>query len=199
MSDADDWMRLLRAGPSLERSSTQSIMGAIERDVGGIAVIWCADLGSRDWLVDDIEAMVPSKVRAMRASTVEQALAEPDRLVFLVPQDEATTISEMEGRRDQIVVGPPARTQPIVLFLIRSSAGARALAKHAPSLSGVIRGNEVDPERLEQIDVGAERSRFVEETGEPPERWLERWKAGELPMTSNNLAKSFHARLLEGE
>lgn len=132
---------------------TQALISAIERDLGGIAVVWCPDLGLRDGLVDEVEGLAGPSAAPFRTASVDEAIKAPDRMALLVPNDELAVIDELEGRRDQLLADPP-RTQPVVLFLLRDGDGRVALAK-APGLSSWVRGSDVDPDRIAEARLAA--------------------------------------------
>lgn len=177
------------------RNAIQSLMNAIDRDPGGVAVVLCPDFGLRDWLVEQVENLVPDGVSAVRVADVESALAEP-RLVLLIPRDEREAVLDLDASRDRILQGS-GRTEPIVLFLLRDGDGERALASEAPSLRSWIGGSDTDPEKLAEIDVPAERHAFEAKHGVTPEAWLTQWRAGALPESTANLRTAHEAMLLE--
>lgn len=179
------------------REPIQTLLGAIERDEGGIAVVWCPDMGLRKWLVGEVESLVPTAAQPFRTSSVEEALASPDRMALLIPDDEEATVLDLDGSRDRLRDEDRPRTQPIVLFLLRHGDGERALAEQAISLSSWIGGSDADPEALAEIDVAAERARFEQETGTTPEAWLSSWRAERTPATGESFAMAYRAMLLE--
>jgi hypothetical protein len=174
---------------------TQQLLSAIERDVGGVAIVWCPDFGLRDWLIDEVAGLAAPDARPFRTASVEDALRAPDRMALLVPDNERAVVEELDGRRDQLLA-EPARTQPVVLFLLRDGEGWRELAK-SPSLSSWVRGSEADPERIAEVDVIAERARFQSEVGQSVEDWLVGWRAGAVPRDGETLARAYWAALLE--
>lgn len=174
---------------------TQALISAIERDLGGVAVIWCPDLGLRDWLVDEVEGLAGPRPAPLRTASVDEAIKTPDRMALLVPNDEQAVVEELEGRRDQLLADPP-RTQPVVLFLLRDGDGRVALAK-APSLSSWVRGSDVDPDRIAEVDVNADRARFEAEVGRSVEDWLADWRAGTIAHDGQSFARAYWSSLLE--
>lgn len=174
---------------------TQALISAIERDLGGVAVIWCPDLGLRDWLVDEVVGLAGPTAAPFRTASVDEAIETPDRMALVIPTDERAVIEELEGRRDQLLADPP-RTQPVVLFLLRDGDGRVALAK-APSLSSWVRGSDVDPDRIAEVDVMAERARFEAEMGRRVEDWLADWRAGRIRRDGESFARAYWAALLE--
>ena len=174
---------------------TQALISAIERDLGGVAVVWCPDLGLRDWLIEEVAGLAGSDAQPLRTASVSEAIATPHRLVLLVPQDEAAVVDELEGRRDQFLADPP-RTQPVILFLLRDGDGRIALAK-APSLSSWVRGNDPDPDRISELDPVADRVRFEAEVGQTVEAWLAEWRAEKTPRDGESFARAYWAALLE--
>lgn len=173
---------------------TQALLSAMERDLGGVAVVLCPDLGLQAWLVDEVHGLAPPDAEPFRTSSVDEAISSPHRMVLLVPDDERAAVDELEGRRDQLL--EPPRTQPVVLFLIRGGDGQVELAK-SPSLSSWVRGSDVDPEELADVDVIVERARFETEVGETVERWLGRWRAHEIERNGEMFARAYRAALLE--
>lgn len=145
------------------REPSIALLGAIERDVGGLAIVTCPDLDLRDWLVAEVESLVPTDAHAFRTRSVREALDAPDRLALLIPVNEAEVVRELDGCRDQAL--EPARTQPLVLFLLRHGDGYQTLAAEAPSVWSWASGSIVDPEALAELDLDAERARFCDETG----------------------------------
>ncbi|MFO7564499.1 MAG: hypothetical protein R6X02_17775 [Enhygromyxa sp.] len=180
------------------RNAIQSLLNAIDREAGGVAVVWCPDYGLRDWLVEQVESLVPDTARALRVTDVEAALCEPDRLVLLIPQNERSVVLDLDASRDRILADPP-RSQPLVLFLLRDGDGERALASEAPSLRSWVSGSDADPEALAEIDVAKERAAFVAAHGVTPEVWLDRWRSGASSMSGENFRIAFDASLLEAE
>lgn len=177
------------------KESIQTMVNAIERDVGGVSIVLCPDLKRREWLVDDVESVVPTAAQAFRTASAEEALKRRDELALLVPDNEREVVLDLDACRDQAL--EPARSQPIVLFLLRGGDGYAALAREAPSLWSWACGSDADPEAMAEIDVPAERAEFANETGQTPESWLASWLAGEMPRTSVNYATAYRAKLLE--
>ncbi len=177
------------------RDPVQSMINAIERDKGGIAVMWCPDLGLRDWLVGEVESLASVDTRPVRKVDVEGALAEPSRLVLLIPENEREVVLDLDASRDRLL--GTGRSQPVVLFLIRGSDGQRALAGEAMSLASWVGGSDADPDALAQIDPQAEGEAFLRDVGATPEQWLDRWRTGSLPQTSENFRTAYRAMLLE--
>lgn len=173
---------------------TQELLSAIRRDGGGIAIVWCPDLGLRDWLVDETRGLSDPGANPVIVHSVAEALAVPAQLALLVPSDERDLMDDLEGSRDQFL--EPARSQPVVVFLIRDGDGADLLPS-LPSLASWVRGSDVDPEKLAEIDVVAERARFEAEVGEPVEKWLRRWREGREPRTGEAYARAYWAAMLE--
>jgi hypothetical protein len=178
------------------RSAIQSLLNAIDRDPGGVAIVLCPDFGLRDWLVEEVETLIPEGANAVRVTGVEAALAEPSRLVLLIPKDEREAVLDLDGSRDRILQ-EPGRSQPIVLFLLRNGDGESTLANEAPSLRSWIGGSDVDPEKLAEIDILKERAAFETKHGVTPEAWLTRWRSGGLPESGENYRTAYDALLIE--
>ncbi len=176
------------------REPAQAIVNALERDVGGIAIIWCPDLGLRDWLVGEVASLTSAE--PVCVSDVEAAIAEPDRCVLLVPRNEREVVLDLDGSRDRLRSEERPRTAPIVLFLLDGGDGQAALAE-APSLASWAHGNGADPEALARIDVEEARGAFRAETGETPEEWLRRWRSEEFAHTPANFRNYYRALLVE--
>ena len=177
------------------RESNQSLIGAMERDLGGLAIVFCADLRLRDQLVEDVESLTATAARAFRTADVRAALAAPDQLALLVPENEREVVLDLDGSREQAL--DPPRTQPIVLFLVRDGDGSDALATEAPSVWSWASGNDVDPEALAEVDIESERTKFHVRTGQPPESWLARWRTGDIPQDAAGYVLAYRAALLE--
>lgn len=178
------------------RSAIESLLNAVDRETGAVAVVLCPDLGLRDWLVDQVETLVPVDAHSLRVTDVEEALAEPTRLVLLIPKDERAAVLDLDASRDRIIQ-EPARSQPIVLFLLRDGDGKRTLANEAPSLRSWIGGSDADPEKLAEIDVVKERAVFEATHGATPEAWLAEWRAGTLSETGSNFRIAYDAMMIE--
>lgn len=172
-----------------------ALAGAIMRDEGGLAIVTCPDLDLRDWLVREVESLLPGDADPFRTAAVAEALREPHRTALLIPVDEAEVVRDLDACRDQAL--DPPRTRPIVLFLLRHGDGHRTLALEAASAWSWAGGSDVDPELLAELDVDAERARFVEDTGADPETWLGPWRARQVPRTQENYARAFWALTLE--
>jgi hypothetical protein len=170
------------------------LISAIERDLGGIAVVWYPDFGLRDWLVDEVAGLAAPNAHPFQTASVDEAIRAPNRMALLVPDDERAVVEELDGRRDQLL--EPVRTQPVILFLLRNGDGCNELAR-SPSLSSWIRGSDVDPEQSAEVDATAERARFYEEAGQSVEDWLTAWRAGDIPRDGATLARAYWAALLE--
>ena len=178
------------------RDPVQAMINAIERDEGGIAIVWCPDLGLREWLVGEVESLAATGAHPVRKDDVEGALAEPSRLVLLVPGKEREVVLDLDASRDRLLEAP-RRTQPIVLFLVRGGDGQQALAAEAMSLASWVGGSDADPDAIAQIDVKKEREAFERDLGTSPEEWLKGWRGGVHPNTSENFRTAYRAMLLE--
>jgi hypothetical protein len=161
---------------------TEALAAAIERGRNGITVVWWPTPEIRDWLVEEVRSITPGEV--VTVQTVTEAAAYPDYLVALVPDDEDNLIGAL--------MTPRMRTQPLVVFLQRDGISAAQLPQR-------LQANAVDPDRLSEIDIDAERVRFCAEAGELPEQWLSRWAAGQIERNGVNYTRSYLAALLTGE
>lgn len=173
---------------------TAAILSALRRDRNGFAIIWFPDYGLVEWLLAEVESLADPHAAPVQVTTVDEAHQHPDRLVLLVPDDEAEVVAELDARRDQFL--DPPRSQPVVLFLMRGGDGQRALA-NAPALASVVRGSDPDPDAVAAIDPEVERAAFQADTGSTPEAWLVDWRAGQMPADPVNLARAYRALLLE--
>ena len=176
------------------RSPMDAIVNALDRDTGGGVVVWCPDLGLREWLVGEVESVADADARPFRPEALEAALAEPARMALLVPRDEREVVKDLDASREQLL--ETARTQPIVLFLLRNGDGQRTL-EALPSLASWVGGNEADPDKLAEVDPAAEREAFIAQVGQSPEEFLSKWRAEQLPNNSRHLSLSYWANLLE--
>jgi hypothetical protein len=178
------------------RDPIGALAAALQRDEGGLAIVWCPDLGLRDWLAGQVESLAPTGTVPLRVSGVEEAIAAPDRMVLLLPLDERAVVLDLDASRDRLL--EPRRTCPVVLFLLREGDGQRALAEDAPSLWSWAMGSDPDPEAIAEIDPAAERTSFEAEHGATPEAWLGRWRAGAIPHDAQGFSTAYRAMLLEG-
>jgi hypothetical protein len=177
------------------RDPIESLASAIQRDEGGLAIVWYPDLGLRDWLAGEVASLAPAGADPISVSTAEEAIATPDRMVLLLPQDEREVVLDLDASRDRLL--EPRRPWPVVLFLLRSGDGQRALAESAPSLWSWAVGSDADPEALAEIDPVAERAAFEAEQHATPEEWLARWRAGAIAHDARTLSVAYRAMLLE--
>jgi hypothetical protein len=158
-----------------------------------IGLVIYSDYEQRSELITELELLAPSGIQVLRATTLDEALPSPRALVLLTPPDEGATVIELDGRREHFV----DRQVPLLLFLLRGGEGLRVLAD-APGLASWLSGSEVEPERLQNIDVAAETKAFIERTGKKPDAWLAAYEAGDLPETFENILLTHRARLLGG-
>ena len=181
------------------RDPIEALLGAIQRDAGGIALVWSPqDVGVRDWLVSQVLGLTQDRAPAV-VETVDQALAFPDRLAVIVPRNEAEAVADLDASRERIRSVEAPRTQPIVLFLYRDGAGQRALAD-AASLRSLTGGSDPDPEALSEapvaVDQAGERTRFEARMSRTPEVWLAEWRHGSLAQNAENYAVAAWADFL---
>lgn len=158
-----------------------------------IGLVIYSDYAQRNELLSELELLAPSGIQVLHANTLDEALPQPNALILLTPPDEGATVLELDGRREQFL----NRQVPLLLFLLRGGEGLRVLAD-APGLASWLNGSEVEPERLQNIDVDAENQAFLARTGKRPDAWLAAYEAGELPETFENILLTHRARLLGG-
>ncbi|HEX3473690.1 MAG TPA: hypothetical protein VHT91_01550 [Kofleriaceae bacterium] len=180
---------------STARNSTQALIAAIEGNVSGIAVVRYPDLGLRDWTIKEVEGLAGADTQPLRTSSVDEAIRNPHRLVLLVPHDERAVVEDLDGSRDRLL--DPPRTQPVILFWLRDGDGSDALAKAPSLLSWVLGTREVDPDKLAEVNVPADRAQFEAETGQSVEDWLADWRTGRIPRDGVSFARAYWAALLE--
>lgn len=179
------------------RDPIEALLGALDRDPGGIALVWSPlDFGIRDWLVSQVASLAPER-SPLTVSTVDEALAAPDRLALLVPRNEREVVEDLDACRERIRSEEHPRTQPIVLFLFRGTEAQQALAS-AASLRSLVGGSDPDPEALAEVDVPRERAEFQRRTGVTPEDWLRGWEDESRPRTAEAYALAAWAKLLGG-
>lgn len=181
------------------RDPLQAIESALDRDPGGIAIVWSPqDVGLRDWLVSEVLRLAVNRAPVV-VDSVQEALDLPDRLAIIVPRDEREAVLDLDASRERIFAEHAPRSLPVVLMLFRGGDGQRALAA-AASLRSLSRGNDPDPEALAaepgRVDVDEARARFERDTGSPPERWLDAWHAERLVRNAENYARAVWADLL---
>lgn len=173
----------------------RALANALDTQRTGMVVVFYPDLGLREAIVDEVASVAGPSVPMHRATTAEEARAHPRDLVLLVPSNEVDAVLDLDAMRERFL--DPARDFPVVLFLMRDGDGALALAKDAPALASWVRGSTPDPEALAEIDPAAERAQFLATTGSDVEAWLERWRAGSLPGSGENLSLAYWALSLE--
>jgi len=179
-------------------TATLEILSALDRDLGGFAIIWSPDdLGLRDDLIEDVEELAFQRPM-FRTHSVDQAIEHPHDLVLLIPDpgEEGEVVLDLDGSRDRIFSDAHSRTQPIVLFLLRGGQGAASL-EQCPSLYSIVRGSDPDPSKHSQLDPDIARESFREHTGKTPEDWLIQWRSDTLSFTEDNLDLAYQALLLE--
>lgn len=177
------------------RDPVEAMVGAIERARNGISIVWCPDLGLRDWLVGEAESVVATDAAPIRVPDVESALSSPTHLALLVPSNEREAVLDLDGNRERLI--ETQRTQPIVLFLLRRGDGQRVLAEGPAGLASWVEGSDVDPEAIAQLDLRVERVGFERDLGTTPESWLAAWRTGSLSRTAANYRTAYRAMLLE--
>jgi hypothetical protein len=158
-----------------------------------LGLVIYSDYTQRDELISELELLAPSGIQVLRATTLDEAHPLAKALVLLTPPDEGATVLELDGRREHFL----DRQVPLLLFLLRGGEGLRVLAD-APGLASWLSGSEVEPERLQNLDVEAETRAFLERTGKSPEAWLAAYAAGEVPESFENILLTHRARLLGG-
>ncbi len=165
---------------------------ALERALSGIVVVYYEH--DRDDMLAELRSLLPTAARSMRTKSVDVARRTRDRVVFLVADDEAAAVRDLDGNRERFL--EPPRQAPVVLLLLRGGLGQSELA-NSPGLASWVRSHDIDPYALSTINVGRERTRFQDDVGESPESWLQRWRNGEIPATSASTSRAYRAALLE--
>jgi len=180
------------------RNPTQALICALERDPGGVVIVWYSEPYLREWLIAEVDGLaLPEEIRPLRVASVDEALQAFDRMALLAlpgESEERSAVEQLEGCLDALLLAP--RTFPVVLFLLRQGDGRDALAR-APGLSSWTRGCDIDPDQLAQIDVVADRARFASETGQSVDDWLADWRAGRISRTGKSFGLAYWAALLE--
>jgi hypothetical protein len=157
-----------------------------------LVIVFYEEPSSREQLIEDIQLLAPGGMEVRRTSRIEDAFTAEPMLLLLTPEDERRAVELLEGGRELM----RGRTVPAVLFLLRGGEAERALAE-LPALASWTRGMLIDPERVGEVDVAAEREHFQQEAGCSPEEWLADFRAGRIPDTTENLLRSHRALLLE--
>jgi hypothetical protein len=175
----------------MSRDPTSQLWNAFDSGSSAIIVVFYADYGLRDEAIAMAESVAPPAWPVRRASTALGAAAHPHDLVLLIPDDEGATIDDLDGTRESFC----DRDVPVVVFLLQGGEGAKRLPLTL-GLNSWIRGSEIDT-TPPPLDEEAERRAFKDRTGQTVERWLERYRAGELPSDNQTLAATYRALLLE--
>ncbi len=167
------------------------IANALEREPGGIVVIYYRDRDALEWVLSDVRAV--SGQPGVLVSTVDEAIAHHDALVFLDGPNGAGLVRELAEKRDRVL--EPPRQFPLVLFLLRGGSGTEEL-KFQPALASAVRGSDIDPDEASTIDVASGRSQFEAQTGVTPEAWLAEHQDETARTNAETLALYYRARLL---
>ncbi len=167
---------------------------ALDRAATGVVIVLYPDEAARAGIVDDILSLLPSGAKSTRTASLQTALRVRDRVVFLLPEDEAAAVRDLDGNRERFL--EPRRSAPVILFLLRGGTGEKELAD-APALASWTRGVQIDPAKIATVDVDRERDVFAEKTRMSPEQWLAAWRAGDIPADGDSLALSYRASFLE--
>ena len=177
------------------RRESGSALWRVLHEGSPISCVYYADLVGREDTAELLEAFAQDSHVVRRTARVDDAFDEAcaKTALLLLPDDERDAVLELDGRREALA----ERQAPVVLFLLRDGQGARALAE-APGLAGWLRGRDVDPERLDAMDLEAESASFEKDTGRTAAAWLSAWRAGELTDTLGNNLTLQRALLLEG-
>jgi hypothetical protein len=182
----------MKPAVKMKSTPTQKLIKAIERERGGVVVIWYPDLEVRDFLIREVAGLSMFDVDPLLTASVTAAVLETTRLVLLTPDDEARVVRELDGCEGFLT--DPGREHPVVLFLSRDNG--RTVLARTPGLSSLVRGRAIDPKEVAEIDTQMERAKFTEETGNSPEDWLVAWRAGQICRNGDALCRSYLAAML---
>ncbi len=123
------------------RDPIGALAAALQRDEGGLAIVWCPDLGLRDWLAGQVESLAPTGTLPLRLSGVEDAIGAPDRMrCCSCPLDERAVVLDTDASRDRLL--EPPRARPVVLLPATRRRRKACLAEDAPSLWSWAMGGE---------------------------------------------------------
>lgn len=178
-------------------SSSTGVLWRILRENNPIAAVYYPELVTRTALIESLKLLAPPGLPVKEATEIDAAFADPDKIVVLLPDDEAEAVAVLDRRREEL----RDRTAPVVLFLLCDGSGEQRL-RSAFALASWLRGREYDPERsqpLESSEIAAARQEFIKRTGSSPEDWLERWRAGSVADTLANNLLSHEAMSLENQ
>lgn len=148
-----------------------------------ILIITYADGAELEGILEDIAIQLGVSARFRCHSQLETALASPDEVAALVVKmaEQEETIDRLDAIRDRL----RDRRAPLILLVPRGGAAMRRL-RTADYLQSWVRGRILDREVKDAVNLDAAREDFVATTGLTPERWLERWRAGDLPDDPEN-------------
>lgn len=170
----------------------ESLWAALHGGSSPLVVVFYGDLGLRERALAEVESLADPAWPILRVATLGEAqVAPPGHLVLLAPDDERSTVQDLEGLRDVL----RQRDVPVVLFLVRGGGGARVLAE-SPSVMSWVREDALDPEEVSRIDPEEERALFLREVGVTPEEWLAEHRDDSL-VDTRSLGILYRARLLE--
>lgn len=141
-----------------------------------VMIVYYHDLGRRDALVSEVESLIEEGIVCVRTDDVQRAFSDLNSVLLLTPQEENLAVEVLEARLETLL----SRTQPLVLFLFAAGRGLESL-RRSPNLASWVRGSDIDPDQLAEVDLAMERQKFDKETGQTPESWLVGYRAGGKP------------------
>ena len=158
-----------------------------------LAVVLYSDPVARDEICSLVKLLAPPGTDIVRSNDTDDAFGEAlaSSILLLTPSDEVDAVVTYEARREALI----NRRVPAILFLLRGGEAQRKL-QDAPALTSWLRGDLIDPEALDTVDIGAERERFRAETGQSPEEWLAASSSAAVDTLEANLLRH-RARFLE--
>ncbi len=171
--------------------SASAIWTSLHSGATPVVIVFYGDFGLRRETIAEVLSVAPPAWPAFETRSVDEALARPESLVLLVPDDERAAVEELDGLRDAF----RERRLPVVLFLLSDGDGARLLPE-CLSLPGWIRGGVVDM-AADEVDERVERERFLSLAGCSPEEWLTRYRGGGVDASAASMARTYRAMLIE--
>ena len=158
-----------------------------------LAVGFYPDLAARQSLMEQVRALVANRnieevtgvdealalVSGSTTSSGDEVPSSPSRLIVIEPHSEPEAVAALDQNRDQFA----SKGVQVLLLLLRNGTGERALAD-APQLASFARSASFEvpsePDKSEAVKDFATRH------GSSPQEWLEKWRRGELPDTTEN-------------
>lgn len=174
-------------------NDSSSLAWTVSRSQGPLVLVHAYDDAERDEVKRLFEVVAPTGTLIAETTSLEVALREKDKLVFLISDDEVECLRALDRRRDEL----EPRARPLVVFIVKGGEASRALGD-LPALASFVRGHEIDPREDDRVDA-SQRADFETRTGLTPAAWLAKYRSGEFSDDADSNALAAEALLYEDE